>query len=45
MKEIERKYLVKKPSVVINLPSVKVIQAYFLYAGDGTCLLYTSRRG
>lgn len=36
MLEIERKFLVKDPSAVVDLPSVKVTQGYFLYAGDGT---------
>ncbi len=36
MQEIERKFLIKKPSTVLSLPSVHVIQGYLLYADDGT---------
>lgn len=36
MLEIERKFLVKDPSKILDLPSVHVIQGYFLYADDGT---------
>jgi CYTH domain-containing protein len=36
MLEIERKFLVKDPSKIIDLPSVHVVQGYFLYADDGT---------
>lgn len=36
MQEIERKFLVKDPTAITDLPSEHIIQAYFLYASDGT---------
>ncbi|MFA6618417.1 MAG: CYTH domain-containing protein [Candidatus Neomarinimicrobiota bacterium] len=36
MQEIERKFLVKDSKEILYLPSEYIIQAYFLYASDGT---------